>query len=269
MSANSNSNSESESIAMNARSWDLHAARYDGGGSSSETFDFGDPLFPTDEELDLIGPVQGKRVLEVGSGACACGIALARKGAVVTCVDVSREQLHRGTESAREAGVEVRTALGNAYDLGSVHDERFELVIAIASFQYVPDLAKALTSAFQALVPKGRLVFSIPHPVMDAFDAAVLSVEDGADPKYSYRGPVQWKWDPDDEFEFVTYRRTVADIINDVVGAGFQIERLDELMPVRTEPDWSRVEQEIRTRFPSFLVVSALKGENLGAPASI
>lgn len=255
-----NSNSESESIAMNARSWDLHAARYAGGGSSSETFDFGDPLFPTDDELDMIGPVQGKRVLEIGSGACACGIALARKGATVTCVDVSQEQLRRGVQNARTTGVEVRTVLGNAYDLGSLGEERFDLAVAIASLQYVPDLARALTSAFQALLPNGRMVFSIPHPIMDAFDASVLSAEDGADPRYSYRGPVRWKWDPGDEFEFVTYRRTVADIINHVIGAGFQVKRIEELLPVQPQPDWSEVEQEVRTRFPSFLVVQAFKG---------
>ncbi len=253
------SNSEGESIAMNARSWDLHAARYAGGGSSWETFDFGDPLFPTDDQLDMIGPVQGKQVLEVGSGACACGIALARKGAMVTCIDVSQEQLRRGADNARKAGVEVRTVLGNAYDLGSVGEERFELVVAIASLQYVPDLPRALTSAFQALLPSGRMVFSVPHPIMDAFDASVLSVENGADPRYSYRGPVQWKWDAGDEFEFVTYRRTVADIINQVIGAGFQVQRVEELMPVQAEPDWSDVEREVRTRYPSFVVVQAFK----------
>ena len=254
------SNSEGESIAMNARSWDLHAARYAGGGSSSETFDFGDPSFPTDEELGMIGPVHGKRVLEVGSGACACGIALARRGAEVTCVDVSREQLRLGTENARKAGVEVRTVLKDAHELGSLWEAEFELVVAIASLQYIPDLAKAFAAAFQALVPTGRMVFSIPHPVMDALDAAVLSPEDGADPRYSYRGPVQWKWNPDDEFEFVTYRHTVADVLNGLVEAGFRVMRVEELMPVRTEPDWSEVERDVRTRFPSFLVVEACKG---------
>ncbi|MCH9684737.1 MAG: class I SAM-dependent methyltransferase [Deltaproteobacteria bacterium] len=254
------SSSERESMAMNARSWDLHASRYAGGGSDSETFDFGDPLFPTDEQLGMVGQVQGKRVLEVGSGACACGIALARKGATVTCVDVSQEQLRRGTVNAQKAGVEVRTLLGDAYDLGSPGEEQFDLVVAIASFQYVPDLARALAAAFQILRPGGRIIFSIPHPIMEVFDASVLSVEDGADPRYSYRGPVQWKWEPDDEFEFVTYRRTVADIINQVVGEGFQVQRVEELMPLKQEPDWTDVEREIRTRYPSFLVVQAIKG---------
>lgn len=253
------SKSDRESIALNARAWDLHAARYAGGGSSSETFDFGDPLFPTDEELDMIGAVEGIRVLEVGSGACACGIALARRGATVTCVDVSQEQLRRGTADAEVAGVQVRTVLGNAYDLESLQ-ERFDVVVAIASFQYVPDLPRALTSAFEALRPNGRIVFSVPHPIMEAFDASVLSKENNADPKYSYRGPVQWKWESGDEFEFVTYRRTMSDIINQVIGAGFRIKRVEELMPVHTEPDWNEVEHEVRTRFPSFVVVEALKG---------
>lgn len=250
---------ESDPVAMNARSWDLHAVRYAGGGSSLETFDFGDPLFPTDDELQIVGPVHGTRVLEIGSGACACGIALARRGAEVTCVDVSQEQLRLGSENARMAAVEVRTVLANAYELDALGAERFELAIAIASLQYVPDLARAFRAVHRTLTPTGRLVFSVPHPFMGAFEASVLSPEDQADPRYAYRGAVRWKWDPSDAFEFVTYRRTMADIINALVRTGFQIERVEELLPKIPEPDWNEVEREVRTRFPSLLVIAAAK----------
>lgn len=174
-------------------------------------------------------------------------------------MDVSREQLRLGAANARKAGVELQVRLGDAYDLGAIAEAPFDLVIAIASFQYVPDLGRALASAFNVLRPGGRIIFSIPHPVMDALDASVLSAGAGAGPSYAYRGPVRWKWEPEDPFEFVTYRRTVADIINQVIAAGFRVQRIEELMPVAEEPQWSDAERRLRTSFPSFLVVEACK----------
>jgi len=89
----------------NKNSWDLHARRfYIEDYLSLDDIDFGSCEYPTDKDINIIGNVEGLNALEIGSGSCNCGIALARKGATVTCSDISQEQLNIGKEVAEKRG---------------------------------------------------------------------------------------------------------------------------------------------------------------------
>ncbi len=59
-----------------------------------------------ESELRLLGPVRGKRVLELGCGAGWWSIGLARKGARVTGLDVSPRRLAQAREEMARAGVD-------------------------------------------------------------------------------------------------------------------------------------------------------------------
>ncbi|MEM7151589.1 MAG: class I SAM-dependent methyltransferase [Myxococcota bacterium] len=249
-----------DTLETNTASWDQHARRYQASAALSlDEVDFGDPLFPTESDLKVLGDVAGKRVVELGSGGCNCGIALAKQGARVTCLDISAEQLRIGRAHADAAGVHIETVEAGAHEVSRFGPAAFDLAIAIASLNYVPDLDEVFLRVFEALAPGGRFVFSVPHPFMNAFEASVLSPQDQADPHYGYRGPMRWKWDDDDAFEFVTYRRTIADLVGGVIRCGFRLDRFEELLPKRPEPEWNEVEHEVRTRFPSILVIAADK----------
>ena len=249
-----------DAIEANTAAWDRHAGRYqEASGLSPDEVDFGDPIFPTESDLRILGEVAGKRVVELGAGGCNCGIALAKQGARVTCLDVSEAQLRIGREHAAQAGVDIEIVEAEAREISRFGPAAFDLAIAIASLNYVPNLDEVFARVFAGLASGGRFVFSLPHPFMGAFEASVLSPEDQADPNYGYRGPTRWKWNRDDTFEFVTYRRTIADLVNGVVRSGFRLARVEELLPKRPEPDWSEVEHEVRTRFPSILVIAADK----------
>ena len=84
----------------NKDSWNKHAARYQNGGNFSfDRVDYCIVNGLTEFDLGLIGNVSGKKVLEIGCGAANCGIALAKQGAIVTCVDISEQQIkHVGKE---------------------------------------------------------------------------------------------------------------------------------------------------------------------------
>ena len=47
------------------------------------------PGSPNEDKLKLLGNLKGKDILEIGCGGAQCGIAMAKKGAKVTGIDIS------------------------------------------------------------------------------------------------------------------------------------------------------------------------------------
>ncbi len=75
---------------------------------------------PNEESLQLIGPVAGKRVLEVGCGGAQASIAFAKQGAVVTAVDVASSEIEFARELAKEHHVSVKFHQRDMADLSPV-----------------------------------------------------------------------------------------------------------------------------------------------------
>ena len=82
--------------------------------------------FQRDDDLSIIGDVSNLRILELGAGAANCSLALAGKGAKVTCLDISITQLVAGSESASRLGFENEVtsllAMVNSYHLSGKRD---------------------------------------------------------------------------------------------------------------------------------------------------
>ena len=75
----------------------------------------------------MLGDVAGLDVLELGCGAAQWSIALAGRGARVTGLDLSEEQLGQAREAAAEAGVEVAFVHASAEDV-PLPDASFDVV---------------------------------------------------------------------------------------------------------------------------------------------
>lgn len=246
-------------MSNNETAWNRHARRYFVSDNLPlDTVDYCGRRFPTDSDLHLIGDPSGLHVLELGSGACNCGIALAAQGADVTCLDLSEEQLAIGRDCAEKVGVSINLIKGDMGDLSPFADESFDLVLSICAIMYVEDLQTLFKEVSRVLRPRGRLVFSVDHPIMQAIGATDLWPEESADPRYDYRGSVTWKWLKEDSFLFTTYRRPVSDYINALSEAGLETCRMHELYPKDTN-EWNESEKSLRSRFPSILVVAARK----------
>src|SRR5262245_15388986 len=62
---------------------------------------------PNEDSLQLIGPVAGKRLLEIGCGGAQASIAFARQGAVVTAIDVASSEIEFARELAQAQQVSI------------------------------------------------------------------------------------------------------------------------------------------------------------------
>ncbi|GEM_PF-824342 len=106
--------------------------------------------------FDLLGPIAGKNLLDVGCGDGAIASELARRGAVVTGLDPDPVAISAAWRRGAE-GVQLRLAEGKAESL-PVSDATFDAVLAVATLCFIPDAQRAIAEMVRALRPGGRLV---------------------------------------------------------------------------------------------------------------
>ena len=176
-------------------------------------------------EVDAVGDVTGKRLLHL---QCNCGIdtlSWARRGAVVTGVDLSDRCIDSAQSLAGELEIDARFICCDVLSLDEVLPETFDIVFAsYGVFCWIDDVPRWMRVAARHLVPGGLLFHIDGHPILwtcdDDDDAAVSYFHD----------PVPFASEPDDAPGMTVYewQWTVADIVNAAIDAGLRIERLCE-----------------------------------------
>lgn len=114
---------------------------------------------------DFLGDVSGRRILDLGTGTGRAAIALARRGALVTGVDASREMLAVARARSEDAGVSIEFIEGDAHELG-FPDRAFDSTVCLRLLMHVPDWRRAIGEVCR--VTERRLVFDYPALVSTA-----------------------------------------------------------------------------------------------------
>ena len=214
-----------------AEAWDKVSADYAGRQAREiEQVHYG-PWAPDEADLQLLGPVRGHRVLDLGCGAGQCAVALAREGAQVTGVDASEQQLHRARQAAAQAAQAISFLQADAADLSMLPSGEWALILSIFALQYVADLAPALAECARLLTPGGRLIISTEHPTRALF---FDTEEDELSPtpvrSYFDQSPLVWRFGATD-VAMCSFHRTMGQWIDHLTNAGFTLERLLEPTP--------------------------------------
>ena len=105
----------------------------------------------------LAGPLEGKRVLDVGTGDGTYAIEAASAGAVVTGLDSDRDMLAAARARARRRGVRLALRRGRAESLPFAGGS-FDTVIAVTVLCLVGEPRRAVAEMARVLAPGGRLV---------------------------------------------------------------------------------------------------------------
>jgi SAM-dependent methyltransferase len=141
-----------------ARDWE---APYRGGTGYQRRFF----VSRMEQVMRLAGPVDGRRVLDVGAASGDYVRALAARGAAVAAVDLSPGMVRRARARSREEvwpGV-----LGFGVAEGArlpFAGARFDLALCIGVIDYVPEPAPLLQSLARVLRPGGALIITSPNP---------------------------------------------------------------------------------------------------------
>lgn len=199
------------------------------------------------ELIELAGNgLVGKKILDIGCGTGLLSVKLAKKGGIVTGVDLSEDMLFAATERAQSLSLPITFSEQrmeqlegfSAYDIA---------VIAIDSLNYVideKDVRKTLENAYNALVVGGVLLFDVhstfkmdvifmesPFTYDDGRIAYIWETEQG-DKEHSVYSELAFFIRNEGEyysrFDEVHYQRTfpVHKYIDMLTSIGFSIERI-------------------------------------------
>jgi SAM-dependent methyltransferase len=180
----------------------------------------------TEADLGLLGPVAGRRVLEVGAGGAQGARWLAAQGARPVALDVSHAMLRHAQ------GLEPRVPLVQA-DAARLPFRAASFDLACSAYGAVPFVADVLAvfaEVARVLAPGGRWVFSVTHPVRWAFPDAPGPAGLVADRPYFDRTPYV-ETAADGTPTYVEHHRTLGDLVRALVGAGLRVVDL-------VEPEW-------------------------------
>jgi len=191
------------------------------------------PHCPNEDQLQLIGDVIGKRVLEIGCGGGQCAIAFAKRGALATGIDLSDAQIEYARSLARGEGVEVTFLQGDVEDLSPIADESQDIVFSAYALGYVERLDRCFAEVRRVLVPGGLFVFSGDHPFWHCLAEDSLVVERS----YHQTGRDTWNWTYSDIGFCVPARsfvRQVGDWFRALRDAGLEVLDILEPEPVES-----------------------------------
>src|SRR5262245_9297882 len=116
-------------VEKNAANWNATSAQYQSTHAAQLSVDnlvWGVWSTP-EEELRILGEVAGKDILEFGCGGAQWSIGLAKRGARMTGLDISEEQLKFARALIEREGVSVTLVQGSAEDV-PLPDQAFDIV---------------------------------------------------------------------------------------------------------------------------------------------
>ena len=111
--------------------------------------------------IELIGKIKGKKILDAGCGSGRYSIQLAKKGAEVHGIDISKGMLKVARKRSRRWGIKYQIAsmLRIPYE-----NNTFDVVISNLAIDHVKNYKRALSEMLRVCKPKGFIVISTMHP---------------------------------------------------------------------------------------------------------
>ena len=183
------------------------------------------PFAAGNNELNLLGELEGKSILELGSGALQNSVFMSHKGADVTAVDFSINQLNYGQKFLEAHKSNINVVLADISQLDFLKPSQFDGIITIFALEFLENIDLFFKSCERLLKPKGWLVVSTVHP-LGAFEwddrKELLEVGNYFNP------PVEVWREADSDPNAVTIFRPISEIFTSITDSGLEIEILME-----------------------------------------
>ncbi len=217
-------------------------------------------LFEIPARYALLPDLKGLRVLDLGCGmGDDCMEYIWRGAKEVVGADISEKMLNAAKEKNSDPNITyIRMPME---DLNELVGE-FDLVVSSLAIHYVEDYKGVLKEVNRLLKKGGEFIFSQEHPVNSCYGGGERWTKDENGTKiycnlanYGIEGERESTWFVDNVKK---YHRMFSTVINDLIDAGFVIEKLTEPLPteelIKKYPDYYDLYHR-----PDFLLVKAKK----------
>jgi ubiquinone/menaquinone biosynthesis C-methylase UbiE len=203
------------------------------------------PDVPREDTLRLLGPIDGKRILDLGCGAGHNAIALARHGAKVIGVDASSAQIAEARAACEREAVRVELHHTPLAELAFIRADTIDAVLSVWGLVPVDDIDRVFRQVDRVLRPEAPLVLAMPHPAF-----AMIDLDD---PERRVRRAY---WDPAVTEGVVP--RTISALFTALGRANFRVDTVLEPQPASGGPRSAAWHDHMRY-VPSTLVIRARK----------
>ncbi len=142
-----------------------------------------------------LGVTPGTRVLDLGCGDGTTALPMARLGADVTGVDISRNLVEAGNRRASEARLSnCRFQHGDAIDLSGLPDRGFDLVVSMFGAMFAPKPFDVAREIVRVTRPGGRIVMGNWIPGDPTLVAQILRISSAyaPPPPEGFISPMTW-----------------------------------------------------------------------------
>lgn len=184
-------------------------------------------------ELELLGDVQGKKVLHLQCHFGQDTLSMARMGATVTGLDLSDTSIEEARKLTERCGLKASWVLSNVIDHRPELDGQFDIVFtSYGTIGWLPDLKPWAANIKRYLKPGGRLVFVEFHPVMWMYDNDLTHVQ------YSYfnretiveeeQGSYAAR-NADVKLSSTCWNHDLGEVLTALLNEGLRIDRFTEL----------------------------------------
>jgi SAM-dependent methyltransferase len=185
---------------------------------------------PREDTLKLLGPVEGRRLLDLGCGCGHNAIALARQGAKVIGVDESADQVAEARAACDREGVKVELHHAPLAELAFLRADTIDGALSAFGLAPIEDIDRVFRQVHRVLKPEMPLVMSFPHPA--------FALIDPADPE---RRVVRSYWETaliaaDAPGRPSDVPRTISAIFTSLSRANFRIDTVLEPEPAPHDP---------------------------------
>ena len=179
----------------------------------------------------------GARVCDLCCGEGYLGRHLVRHGArEVVGIDLSSALIDVARRRANAEALSYR--VDDAHELRTLRDGEFDVVVSQLAMMDVADHRKLFAAVRRVLVSGGPFVFSMLHPCFHGApfhvrDAPEFLLDDKGEPiAYAIRRyATEGYWESGGtgvRGHMGSYHRTISTYVNDLIPAGFALERLEE-----------------------------------------
>ncbi len=214
--------------------------------------------------LEMMGPAQGKEVLELYCGAGYFSRRLAALGAKVTAIDPSERLIGIAKEIEKREDSAITYAVAEPIDLSVIDESSFDDIVCNMGLMMARDINGIVAELARLVRLGGRFIFSVLHPCFCPPDSCWSGGDDGR-PRYrSIDNYFAEGWYVTDLINHSrttgghkVKHRSVSHYVNALGSRGFTVRRVLEPRP---GPDilTLRPHLEVYSRIPPIMVFEAI-----------